>query len=383
MKVSTKKILGIFSLSTLLLILLSFVLNVFRIREYNCVVVLILSVVSSIILFGFEKNRESNEKNISLLVTLLTLLYQIILFVVFGVLLGFLKSGYKLGLEHFFKIVLPILLVIGLSEILRYQFISKGKNSKIVPIITVFFFTLIDFSISYGSYELNTLKGWFEITSFVLFPSVMKNVFLTYNAFNYGYKTNIIYRLIMEVTAFYLPIVPNYGEYLQSVLNIVYPFVLLVTVMTYNDDVLIQSKTNNQKVNINKLVYGGVTLVTIVYALLMSGLFKYYFLAVGSGSMEPKIAYGDMVLVEKTDDYDELKVGDVLVFRHGDKVMLHRIIDINHVDGSYVFKTKGDNNNTEDNWEVTEKNIIGKINVRLMKAGYPTLWLNKLFQGGK
>ena len=67
-----------------------------------------------------------------------------------------------------------------------------------------------------------------------------------------------------------------------------------------------------------------------------------------SGSMESKIHTGDLVFV-KIVDTDTLKENDIIAFRNEeDKVTTHRIIEKIENDGEIYFKTKGDNNSTED-----------------------------------
>ena len=105
MKKSTKKILLIILFSVIILLLLFFLFKPFKIKEYGCVLTLIISFFISVLLLGYTRNRESNEENIILATTLLTLLYQSISFVLFGFLFGFLTSSYKLGMNHLFKIV--------------------------------------------------------------------------------------------------------------------------------------------------------------------------------------------------------------------------------------------------------------------------------------
>ena len=60
-----------------------------------------------------------------------------------------------------------------------------------------------------------------------------------------------------------------------------------------------------------------------------------------TGSMEPELSAGDLLIVAKADDYAER---DVVVFQDGRTPVVHRIVSI---DGESVV-TKGDANNTED-----------------------------------
>ena len=109
-----------------------------------------------------------------------------------------------------------------------------------------------------------------------------------------------------------------------------------------------------------------------------SGYFKYFALAIASGSMEPVIHKGDIVIVEKVEDkYDRLKEGQTLVYKYNNVVIVHRIVKIVKRDGKYIFFTKGDANNSADNYEIPEENIIGITNFKIPYLGYPTIWLNE------
>ena len=92
-----------------------------------------------------------------------------------------------------------------------------------------------------------------------------------------------------------------------------------------------------------------------------------------SGSMEPTYHVGSLIYVKKADPKD-LKVGDPLTYViEGGTVVTHRIVDIieNEEDPSDIrFKTKGDNNNTEDGTPVNAKNVLGKPVFTIPLLGY-------------
>lgn len=95
-----------------------------------------------------------------------------------------------------------------------------------------------------------------------------------------------------------------------------------------------------------------------------------------SGSMEPGINIGDIVIAKSIDE-DELKVGDIICFRQGQSVITHRISKIIDSNGKIEYKTKGDNNNAEDSGTITSDLIEGKVLIRIPFLGNITL----LFQG--
>ena len=90
-------------------------------------------------------------------------------------------------------------------------------------------------------------------------------------------------------------------------------------------------------------------------------------LRVDSGSMEPSISVGDILIIKECGNYE---VNDVITYNvDNDYLVTHRIIEKKE-DNNFV--TKGDNNNTKDNDKVTRENIEGKVilNSKLLKFVY-------------
>ena len=102
-------------------------------------------------------------------------------------------------------------------------------------------------------------------------------------------------------------------------------------------------------------------------------IFSSYIIA--SGSMTPNINVNDMVINQRVQAY-EIQVGDVITFLSESPLsngltITHRVAAITQApDGSYLFRTKGDANQTADEWLVPEENIIGKVLVKIPYVGY-------------
>ena len=96
---------------------------------------------------------------------------------------------------------------------------------------------------------------------------------------------------------------------------------------------------------------------------------NYKLLIVQSGSMEPAIKTGSVVVVKPAENY---KAGDIITFedRGKDKTTTHRILDLEVISGQTQYITKGDANNAEDSSRVSESKIIGKVLTSIPYAGY-------------
>jgi signal peptidase I len=92
----------------------------------------------------------------------------------------------------------------------------------------------------------------------------------------------------------------------------------------------------------------------------------YSFFRVVTGSMEPEIPIGALI-ISKQVDIDTLEIGDIVCFRseiyeiYGQSIT-HRVIDISKDEnGITKLQTKGDFNTAADSLYVTERNLIGKV----------------------
>lgn len=94
-----------------------------------------------------------------------------------------------------------------------------------------------------------------------------------------------------------------------------------------------------------------------------------------SGSMEPELNIGDIIIVKEVDD-NKLKVGDIVSYKNSQTVTTHRITEISKKADKTYFKTKGDANNTEDDKLVEENIIEGKLVTSIPKIGNLTILLN-------
>jgi signal peptidase len=123
----------------------------------------------------------------------------------------------------------------------------------------------------------------------------------------------------------------------------------------------------------------GIILISNLYLLTMQLVFKqnlpkifgYGQVIVISGSMEPTISAGDLLLIKQQNLY---QVGDVVTYEWGNSLCTHRIVSI---DGDQMI-TKGDANNTVD--EPTAMSLIeGKVILNIPGFGNFILFLKTPF----
>ena len=238
---------------------------------------------------------------------------------------------------------------------------------------------LIVYSSRIKQSSLNSNYNIFIFIALTILPIISNNIACTYIAKKVGYKANVFWLLISGLYGVTLPIVPNVGYYIQSLINFLFPFVLM-----YNTYSFFQKRDKDIPISYAKkrlyIEIPSLALIVFVLAYFVSGYFRYYAIAVATGSMTPKINVGDVVVVDQHKDYKDLKVGEVIAYKYEGVVIVHRLIDIAVVGDDYYFYTKGDANEAKDNFIIYPDTIIGKVDIKIPYIGLPTVWLNQLFE---
>ncbi|OIO18198.1 signal peptidase I [Candidatus Kuenenbacteria bacterium CG1_02_38_13] len=87
-----------------------------------------------------------------------------------------------------------------------------------------------------------------------------------------------------------------------------------------------------------------------------------------SGSMEPTINIGDIVITHKQINY--FKNDTITFYGPENRVVTHRIALIKEQDGDTIIITKGDANRSIDSNTITPSKIIGKVIFIVPKLGF-------------
>ena len=125
---------------------------------------------------------------------------------------------------------------------------------------------------------------------------------------------------------------------------------------------------------LNKITGAMLTMIIIV-ALAVIGLsfanIKCY--VIESGSMEPSIQVGSVVVANENYKYEDINIGDVIVFKSGDSRVTHRVAEKT----SEGLRTKGDANEVEDKIITTKDTFSGKVLCSIPKAGFVAKMLSE------
>ena len=111
---------------------------------------------------------------------------------------------------------------------------------------------------------------------------------------------------------------------------------------------------------------GALIVFTIASNTEVFGGYKSYL--VQSGSMEPAIMTGDIIVIRKQGSYAK---NDVITFTAEEKgIVTHRVVNILEEKNTTFFNTKGDANRTDDSGNTSIEHVIGKVVFVVPKLGF-------------
>ncbi len=97
-----------------------------------------------------------------------------------------------------------------------------------------------------------------------------------------------------------------------------------------------------------------------------TGIGGYSMFRVVTGSMEPTIPTGALLIAQET-SVEEIRTGDIICFRTREeeivgKIVTHRVVErLESAEGSVLFRTQGDANLAADSYFVEQDHLIGKV----------------------
>lgn len=291
-----------------------------------------------------------------------------------GIYFGFYKSYESFTIDKIGKYIIPYVMIIISSEILRFELLCRKE--KYVKIVIMVAMVLADIALKWQMYDFSKLNDFLSILGLVIFASIASNLLYNYISPKYGYKPIIVYRLITTLYLYIMPVLPNIYEFLQAMISIVFPYLIFLFLeYTYTKRQKVETPVGKGRRVVNIII---VFTIAIFIVLIISCKFYVGILAIGSESMTGTINKGDAVVFVKYTD-QEIEDGDVIIFTKNNQTVVHRVARIIENNGEAYYYTKGDNNETVDDGYITDEDIIGISKFRIKYIGYPTIWVRDIF----
>lgn len=353
-------------------------INAFLVKKlttHSLIIIMLISLIIIKLTLGFEKDRHRYSKDISLEI-IISLFIFFLLFYLSGLLIGYAKTNNYLTGNALQNIVIPLIIYLIVKEYLRYSLITKSSENLALIILMTITFIFLDNTIPFAISGVTFSKRTFLLFALTFLPSLTENILCSWITYHFGFKPSLIYVLIIKLYPYLLPIIPNPNEYIYSIIFFLLPIVILFKLRKW----LTMDRVNEEVERSRKKQlwpYIPLTIIVITLVYFVSGYFKYYAVAIATGSMVPTINKGDVVIVNQQFTEDDLETGAVIAYKYGGKVIVHRINDLIKKDKIIIIYTKGDANNDIDGWKVTPDMIIGIVKKKVPAIGFPTIWLNE------
>ncbi len=373
----------IFLVETVIMFLV--ILNSFNSSLSNVYVLPFILFICDVMFFfvlGFEKKNKRLNKIVNFDIFLFSMVF-LILYYLFGIIIGFAESNSYLTLYGLTVFIIPTILKIIFKEHLRNSLLTKSGKNKFLIVYSVILFIMIDILPAISILKMTDIHDVFIFTALVLLPSITVNIFATYVNIKVGYMPVIIYLLIISLYKYVIPIVPNPSEYLKSIIDFILPILVLFKVRKIVNEYSDKDEEIDRNYRKSAVIILIIPIIlTIIVIYFVSGYFRYYALAIASGSMHPVFDRGSVVITEqvnnKYDNYNKLKEGEIIAFKADKIIVVHRIIRIVNIGDEVYYYTKGDANEEEDNYLIKKENIIGIVRFKIPYIGYPTVWFSEI-----
>ena len=227
---------------------------------------LILFVIS-LILYGFRlKTNKKYRKPFAITFFVFTLLYFAAIYGV-GIATGFLNNAYSLKPLSIFHNTFFLIIAIILEELIRFIFIKANKNSKRDIFLITFLLTVLEIIITIRYNDLSSFYSLFKMISINIFPTIIKNIMLSYCTYYDDYKLPIIYRIITELYIYIVPFQPDLSDYLNSICLLLLPFLIIINMARQIDSKVKVEEEKNYKL-FKKSDIPFIVVIVLIYCLI-------------------------------------------------------------------------------------------------------------------
>lgn len=262
--------------------------------------------------------------------------------------------------------------LVGREFFRSYIMNNMAKNEKYIVFLSVsLFMTALAFPVE----KYLDLQGYESIVKFFaqfFLPEFSKNFLATYLVYLGGPTSSLIFLGVLNAFHWLSPILPDLQWITAASVGVLTPIFMFSTMQSMYE--VESKKVHKREVEKEGLVSFIITiLISVGIVWFAVGVFPVYPSVIVTGSMKPMISPGDVILVKKTTDIKEVQIGDVIHFKRDGIMISHRITDIVIKDGVPNYRTRGDNNNTEDIELVRPDQLKGEIIRVVPNIGWPTL----------
>lgn len=366
MVIPSQGMIGTYILGPCLWIILTLIIFLFA--QYNDLSIL-----------KFKRVRRWNLGNSPVQAGLLIGGFQIALLIIIGLFTSFGNSPYSFTPA---SILLNIFFVstflIG-TEVSRAYLIKRGVQSRryitSILILTTLLFVFIKIT-------PNQLIGLttaspdiiLEFIGKTLMTGIAINLLASFLSYEGGATASIAYIGTLYAFEWFSPILPNPHWTILALIGTIVPAIGFNLIQGSHQEPTEQKKRHHRKKR-SEPGWTAVAIFSVVMIFFSFGFFGVNPTVIYSGSMQPTLQVGDIVIIQKT-TVENLKQGDIIQYRKDNVTYVHRIYAITKDNQQTHITTKGDANDHPDPDQITPDRILGKSLFTIPQLG----WIQILIQ---
>jgi len=308
--------------------------------------------------------------------------FQVLLYVIGGLFSSFGKSPYSFTpLGIFTNLIFVASMLIGMELSRAWLINHLGRRNTFPALVFVaLLFTLLSIPLT----QITGIRPELESITFLnstVLPSLAENLLASLLALLAGPLAAIAYRGMLQGFWWFCPILPDLSWAFKGLIGTVVPIIGMVAVNSFYSAHASRGKPRRRAKEGGPVGWLITTIVAVVIIWFAVGLFPFHPALVASGSMQPAMDVGDVVIIAKV-PADVIEEGDIIQFRRPEKVtVMHRVVEIQEVEGAKSFITKGDANSEPDKDPVIPANVVGKAVFTIRKVGWASIAVKQFFTG--
>lgn len=367
---------ALYTLSVSLLAVLLLALFIPYGGSSRIIAALLLLTAAVVTKFFLKKRAIPNieHRQVLLLMGVIAVLYVTLYFLT-GFRFGFYRNAlFITNPQVLFRYVLPITVAVIATEYMRVAFMAQ--NSKFATAAFFLCSLSAEVLITTNISQIRNFYNVMDLVGLTLLPTVTANVLYCYVARRFGLAPSLLYRLIISLFPYVFPIGVLIPDSLYAFAKLLIPLAIYAFLL-----LLFEKRQSAAVRKTSKWSYVGIGAIILCLTgmiMVVSCQFRIGALVIATESMTGEINKGDVTIYERYDG-QQIDEGQVIVFKKGNVRIVHRVVDIRHVNGVTRYYTKGDANPETDIGYITDSDIIGLATLKIPYLGYPSLWVRDAF----
>ena len=180
------------------------------------------------------------------------------------------------------------------------------------------------------------------------------------------------YRLLALLPGL-LPRVPAANRFAQVFLSLLLPLLFLIA-LSEDWSTSTEPQTAPAKGR-SALAWAATALPCLVLIAFFAGWLPAYPTAIATGSMEPEIQIGDMVVMARW-GLGDIQPGDVIAVERQGRTIVHRVVEVRQEAGETLYIPQGDANNAPDEEPAAQSQVEGRMIGLVPAVGRISLWFH-------